>query len=169
MQFGPQEGHDAPSRAAGIIPPARESAPPLSDSACLDDHSAARHFDGDALALAQARRMLQFVGVSRALFPDLRDLADHPGWEIMLQLFIAPREGRTISTDELCALTGCWRPLANRYIDLLFERGIIARDMTSDKPDRWPLRLTGDAEARFKELLCGFARGWPQEAAPDAG
>jgi hypothetical protein len=132
----------------------------------LNDYYPPAGLSDDELALAQAHRMLRFVTVSRGLFPDLRDLADHPGWEIMLQLFVAPHEGRIVSTAELCAITGCWRPLAGRYVELLFERGLIDREVTADQPDKWPLRLTAAAEERLRLLLCGFARGWSE---PPAG
>lgn len=114
----------------------------------------------DKIALAQARRTLQFICCSKEFFPAMRDLADHPGWEIMLHLFIAGREGRPICTSDLCALTGTWRPLAVRYIEMLFERGLVDRDLSPDKPDAWPLRLTTATESRLQELLCSFWRGF---------
>jgi hypothetical protein len=111
-------------------------------------------------ALAQAHRTLQFIRCSKEFFPAMRDLADHPGWEIMLHLFIAGREGRTICTADLCDQTGTWRPLAIRYIEMLFERGLVDRDVSADKPDAWPLTLTAATEARLQELLCSFWCGF---------
>lgn len=110
------------------------------------------------VALVQARRTLQFIYAARDCFPAMRELADHPGWEMVLHLFIAAREGQTINTIDLCALTGTWRPLAVRYIEMLFERGLIDRDVSAEKPDTWPLTLAPAAQARLQELLCGFAR-----------
>ncbi len=112
----------------------------------------------DSVALAQAHRMLQFIRVARDFFPAMRDLADHPGWEIMLHIVIGGREGRTVTTADLCERTGTWRPLAVRYIEMLFERGLIERDISADKPDNWALNLTPSTEARLQELLCGFSR-----------
>lgn len=114
----------------------------------------------DEIALAQAHRTLQFIRCSKEFFPAMRDLADHPGWEIVLNVFIAGREGRTISTADVCDKTGTWRPLAVRYIEMLFERGIIDRDISADKPDVWSLRLTPSTEARLREVLCSFWRGF---------
>jgi len=112
----------------------------------------------ESAALAQAHRMLQFIRTAREFFPAMRDLADHPGWEIMLHIFVGGREGRTVTTADLCERTGTWRPLAVRYIEMLFERGLIERDVSADKPDNWALSLTVSAETRLQELLCGFSR-----------
>jgi hypothetical protein len=120
----------------------------------------AGRMNDDEIALAQAHRTLQFIRCSKEFFPAMRDLADHPGWEIMLHLFIAGREGRTICTADLCDRTGTWRPLAIRYIEMLFERGLVDRDVSADKPDAWALSLTASTEARLQELLCSFWRGF---------
>jgi hypothetical protein len=114
----------------------------------------------DQIAIAQAGRMLQFIRMARDFFPAMRDLADHPGWEIMLHIFIGGREGRTVTTTDLCERTGTWRPLAVRYIEMLFERGLIDRDVSAEKPDAWALTLTASTEMRLQELLCGFSRGF---------
>jgi len=120
--------------------------------------------EDDALALAQARRMLHFIDTARTVFPGLRELADHPGWEIMLQVFVAGCEGRAVTTGDLCDITGCWRPLTVRYVELLIERGMIAREIAADHPagtpDHHGLRVTPDTAVRFRTLLCGYARGW---------
>jgi hypothetical protein len=113
--------------------------------------------DGD-VALVQARRTLQFIEAARECFPAMRELADHPGWEMVLHLFIAGREDRQINTVDICTLTGTWRPLAVRYIEMLFERGLVEREVSDGKPDDWTLSLSLAAQARLQELLCGFAR-----------
>lgn len=116
------------------------------------------HMTDEDVALIQARRTLQFIYAARDCFPAMRELADHPGWEMMLHLFIADREGKQINTLDLCTLTGTWRPLAVRYIEMLFERGLVEREVTAEKPDSWALSLSPAARARLMELLCGFAR-----------
>jgi hypothetical protein len=113
--------------------------------------------DTDA-ALLQARRTLEFLYAARDCFPVMRELADHPGWEMALLLFIADTEGREINTSDLCALTGTWRPLAVRYIEMMFERGIVDREVTAGTPDTWTVRLTPFARQRMQELLCNFGR-----------
>jgi DNA-binding IclR family transcriptional regulator len=86
---------------------------------------------------------------------------------MVLHVFIAGREGRTITTADLCELTGTWRPLTIRYIEMLFERGLIDRDVSADKPDAWALSLTPVTEARLQELLCSFWRSI--RGVPEAG
>lgn len=119
--------------------------------------------EDDALALAQARRMLHFIETARGVFPGLRELADHPGWEIILQIFVAGCEGRAVTMGDLCDITGCWRPLTMRYVELLIERGMIAREGSAEdaagSPDHHGLRITPDTAARLTPLLCGYARG----------
>jgi len=114
----------------------------------------------DEVALVMAHRMLDFIGLAREFFPAMRDLADHPGWEIVLHVFIAGHEGRTVTTHDLCEKTGTWRPLAMRYTEMLFERGMLDRDVSAEKPDAWALSLTASTQARLTELLCGFSRGF---------
>ena len=130
--------------------------------------TAADPMGSEQLALSQARRMLRFVAVSRQAFPSMRDLADHPGWEIMLHVFIAGRECRTITAGELCDVTGCWRPLAVRYIELMIERALMERDFVPGNPEFAPLRLTVEAERRLMVMLSDFAlSGF--EAGPETG
>ena len=112
----------------------------------------------EEVALVQARRTLQFIAAARDCFPVMRELADHPGWEMMLQLFIAGREDQPLTTGQLCTLTGTWRPLAVRYIEMMFERGLVEREVGDTKPDDWTLSLSLSAQERLQELLCGFAR-----------
>lgn len=128
------------------------------DGGIVSAASAAQANDGE-IALAQAHRTLQFIRCSKEFFPAMRDLADHPGWEMVLHIFIARRESRAITTAELCDRTGTWRPLAVRYVEMLFERGIIDRDISAGKPDAWALTLTPATEARLQELLCSFWSG----------
>ena len=129
----------------------------------------AMHMTEDDVALAQAHRTLQFIRCSKDFFPAMRDLADHPGWEIVLHVFIAGREGRTISTTDLCERTGTWRPLAVRYIEMLFERGLLDRDVSAEQPDAWALSLTPSTETRLQELLCGFWPGFRSQSEVAAG
>lgn len=116
------------------------------------------HMTDEDIALVQARRTLQFIYASRDCFPAMRELADHPGWEMLLHIFIASREGQQVNTADLCTLTGTWRPLGVRYIEMLFERGLIERDISGEKPDNWILSLSAEAEERLQQLLCSFAR-----------
>jgi len=128
---------------------------------------AARMNDGET-ALAQAHRVLHFIRCSKEFFPAMRDLADHPGWEIVLHVFIAGREGRTITIAELCDRTGTWRPLAVRYVEMLSERGLIDRDISAGKPDTRALTLTPSTEARLQELLHSFWSGFRSQGGTDA-
>ncbi|GEM_PF-1364202 len=117
-------------------------------------------------ALVQARRALQFMAASRNCLPAIRDLADHPGWEMMLHLFIADHEGRPMTAAALSTLTGTWRPLAVRYTEMLVERGLVEQVESDDTPESWALALSDDTRARMRSLLCDFAdsSGSPTEA-----
>jgi hypothetical protein len=122
--------------------------------------------DTSALALSQAHHMLKFVEVAGALLPAMSDLADHPGWVIMLQIFVANHEDRSVNRAALSDLTGCWEPLIARYVDMMIERGLVQRpkdgNATTALSDITPLHLTQDTDYRFQHLLCGFAQGWPE-------
>lgn len=113
----------------------------------------------DDIALAQACRILEFMRVTREVFPAMGDLAEHPGWEMLLHLFIAGHEGRTLTTADLSEKTGSWRPLAVRYAQMLFERGFIDRDASTGKPEDWALSLTPATRVRLRKLLCAALDG----------
>lgn len=118
--------------------------------------------NSSVLALSQANHMLKFVAVAGALLPAMSDLADHPGWVIMLQIFVANHEDRSVTRETLSDLTGCWPPLIARYIDMMIERGLVQRPTNTAMSDIAPLHLTQDADHRFQHLLCGFAQGWAE-------
>ena len=113
----------------------------------------------DDVALAQAHRILEFMRVTREVFPAMGDLAEHPGWEMLLHLFIAGHEDRTLTTADLSEETGSWRPLAVRYAQMLFERGFVDRDASTGKPEDWALNLTPATRVQLRKLLCAALDG----------
>ncbi|MBO9581804.1 MAG: winged helix-turn-helix transcriptional regulator [Sphingobium sp.] len=158
IDAGPQ-AQDAPDALAQALSGTGGGVASAAPAARLSD---------DEIALARAHRTLQFIRCSKEFFPAMRDLADHPGWEIMLHIFIAGRHGRAMTIAELCDRTGIWRPLAIRYVGILCERGLIDRDMSADPPDTWALTLTPATEARLQELLCGVWSGFQRQGEADA-
>ena len=146
---------------------------PISESAIAGAHGAtgpqidagtimaAAAIADEEVALTQARQMLKLLRVAHDLFPSMRDLADHPGWEMLLHLFIAGKEGRSVTTVDLCEMTGTWRPLAVRYIEMLCERGLIDRDVSAERPEAWALGLSVSAEMRLQALLCSSVQDIP--------
>lgn len=57
-----------------------------------------------------------------------------PNWEIILQLYVATKEGRQLSISQLCSLSGASSTTAFRYIEHLEALGFISRGI--DLKDR---------------------------------
>lgn len=71
---------------------------------------------------------LKYYGVRRERdnqFP--RGLFGEPAWDMLLDLFVNTRRGRTVSVTSLCIASAVPATTALRYIALLEERGLLQR------------------------------------------
>lgn len=50
-----------------------------------------------------------------------------PSWDMMLDLYVADREGRRVDVSGLCLASGIAPTTALRYVDLLVDDGHISR------------------------------------------
>ena len=81
--------------------------------------------DEQADLLQAARRLYRFRRTRDNLFgPAL--FAD-PAWDILLELFIARREGRKATISDVCAAAAAPSSTAARHIGNLVEKGLIAK------------------------------------------
>lgn len=83
-----------------------------------------RYHEAKALVTGRRRRAACFDGLR---FCD-------PVWDMILELYVATREGRRLSVTQLCSLSGGATTSAIRHIDHLQALGYIARDL--DPEDR---------------------------------
>lgn len=70
--------------------------------------------------LAQRRRRDAAAGV-------LADLFGEPGWDMLLNLFVAYEEGRSIPEAALAQIMRVRPAVAARWLDVLVERGLVHR------------------------------------------
>ncbi len=98
----------------------------LSATAAGEDQRLAdrRYYDAKAIVTGRQRRVACFDGLR---FCD-------PVWDMILELYVATREGRRLSVTQLCNLSGGATTSALRHVDHMQALGYIARDL--DPEDR---------------------------------
>jgi hypothetical protein len=101
----------------------------------------------------QARHILAMRRRRRSHFPDI--LFGEPGWELLLQLYVAEGERRRLSERECVALSQAPASTAARWIKLLVEEGLVAEEAEGD------LSLTPEARNRLRGFLRQFAETSP--------
>lgn len=97
---------------------------------------------------APARHARQILAMRQARQDHLPTiLFGEPGWELLLQLFVAEADRRQLSAAQCVALSGAPPSTAARWIQLLVEEGLVADDGQA-------VSLTAHA----RDLLHGFLR-----------
>ncbi|MEY4160998.1 MAG: hypothetical protein RLZZ136_1619 [Pseudomonadota bacterium] len=81
------------------------------------------------------------------------DLFGEPAWDILLDLFIAACEGKTVSISSACIGAGVPTTTALRWINTLEARGMVVRDNDPDDARRVFLRLKGETKRRMERYL----------------
>jgi len=73
------------------------------------------------------------------------ELFGEPGWDLILDLFIAGEEGKAISITSACIASGVAPTTALRWIGVLEERGMIARQPDPEDGRRMYVSLREEA------------------------
>lgn len=76
-----------------------------------------------------------------------------PGWDILLDLYIAASEQRRVSVSSLCIASGVPSTTALRWIALLVERGALVRESDDHDRRRAYLRLSDATKAAMDAYL----------------
>lgn len=82
----------------------------------------------------------------------LAELFGEPGWDILLTLFIALEEGRTMQPAEITEAIGVRAPVLVRWLAVLESRGLIWSD--PDAGDAPAISLTNDGMALALRCVC---------------
>lgn len=127
-----QPRNDPCSRNGGSAPP-----PPPSDR--------------NDLRLGLVRQIVARRSV-RAQFLD-SDLFGEPGWDMLLDLYVALRRGRRLSVTALCLSAGVPNSTALRWVRELTTRGLIERAPDPDDGRRTFLALSDRALAALETYL----------------
>ncbi|MBY8820830.1 MarR family transcriptional regulator [Sphingomonas colocasiae] len=94
-------------------------------------------------ALVRAREHLN-ARRARARFLPV-DLFGEPAWDLLLDLFIAGEENKSVSITSACIASGAPPTTALRWIGVLDERGLIAKMPDSEDGRRIYVSLTETA------------------------
>jgi len=123
------------------------------------DHGGAT-LEDDVRWLRQARRLYLDRRSRGALFGD-EALFGEPAWDLLLDLFIAAKEGKRVPVTSACIGAAVPTTTALRWLSLMEQRGLILREADPTDARRVFVRLSTDAYAR---MVAYFARSAGAEA-----
>ena len=108
-----------------------------------------------AALLANAHALMA-LGRERVRVTNLPFLTE-TGWNVIVTVYIAEAEGRTVDVGQLAAAVGESQSVVARWVALLVRDGVLeleTRDPQPDAPKSY--RLTGQAVARLEDYLRRF-------------
>lgn len=106
----------------------------------------------EPISLARKIERLQQIK-EKNLGGDLSSLGDS-AWKILIQLVIATEEGKSISLIDLSRRVSLPETIAIRYVNMLEDRGHIARSRQPGDRINDQLQLTGEGQAIMRKTLC---------------
>lgn len=116
--------------------------------------------DDDARWLRHARRLYRHRRSRGHVFGD-ENLFGEPGWDILIDLFIAAKERKRVPVTSACIGAAVPTTTALRWLAVLEERGLILREADQSDARRIFVRLSTEAYAR---MVSYFARAATAEA-----
>jgi hypothetical protein len=123
------------------------------------DSTPDRPLNADALdesVLAGRARKAYADRQRRALIPGTEGLFGEPAWDILLDLFVAAREGRQVALESACSHAGVPDANAQRWVAILEKRGMVVRESSPQARWREYVRLTPQA---YEDLAEHFRKG----------
>ncbi len=122
-------------------------------SAASSDRALAdrRYHEAKAMVTGRHRRTACFNGVR---FCD-------PSWDMILELYVATREGRHLAVSQLCSLSGGSTTTALRHVEHLEALGYISRDLDPEDRRRANVSMLEplqDAAERWLDLQFAASR-----------
>ena len=136
---------DMAAKAAG----AEETA--LMDRPGIQPRTDTAAVSSDRLSLALAREIYKERERRRDYFEV--SLFGEPGWDIMLDLFIAECEGKSLSISAACAGAGVPSTTALRWIAVLVDKSLIARFEDESDQRRRFVMLTEQGKRAMRAYL----------------
>lgn len=105
------------------------------------------------------RRMRAQVFADSALFGE-------PAWDLLLDLFIAAREGKKVPVSSACIGAAVPNTTALRWLAQLEERGLIQRENDASDARRVFVRLSDHAEQQMTDYFARLVLARQGETAP---
>jgi hypothetical protein len=110
-------------------------------------------FPANDVCLGELARKAYADRQRRTRIPGTGGLFGEPAWDILLDLFIAAREGRQVSVESACAHAGVPRDNALRWIGILEKRELVTRETSPQALQREYVRLTPRAHDDLAEYF----------------
>lgn len=107
--------------------------------------------DEQTALLEAARRIYHSRRIRDRIFGS--DLFADPAWDILLDLFIARREGRKVTISSACAAASAPTSTAARHIAHLVQKRLVARVSRLEDARSSYLELTPAADRKIIQLL----------------
>ena len=117
----------------------------LQTSVRFADRAAMRSPCKVARELLRERRLREEI-FGESLFSD-------PSWDMLLDLFASTEEGRSVSVSSLCIAATVPPTTALRWIEVLFERGLVTRSRDPSDGRRVFVRLSPTASTSMVRYL----------------
>lgn len=107
---------------------------------------------GNSNHLALARKTYALRRKRAAIFGN-PDLFGEPAWDILLDLFIAAGEGKSVSVSSACIGSAAPATTGLRWLAVLAEEGLIVRENDPDDSRRVLVRLTPMGQAGMERFF----------------
>jgi PAS domain S-box-containing protein len=130
--------------------------------------------NANAAAQEAARTQLHPVQLARRLYKARRtrerffppDLFSEPGWDLLLDLYVAHHEARTVTTLSACIAANVPSSTGLRWVEKLEAMALIARSPCATDGRLALVELSADTIAQMTDLLIQIALLLPFEPAP---
>ncbi len=103
-------------------------------------------------ALALARKTYALRRKRSAIFGNA-DLFGEPAWDIMLDLFVAHGEGKTVSVSSACIGSASPATTGLRWLGVLADEGLVVRENDPEDHRRVMVRLTSTGQAAMERFF----------------
>lgn len=103
----------------------------------------------------QIRELIKLRRLRDQHFP--AELFADPGWDILLDLFAAKLEGKSVSVSSLCIAAAVPPTTALRWITTMTEHGALVRKQDPNDARRVFIELSPDSEARLRAYFTDAA------------
>ncbi len=156
-----QRGQYAARQARRLIAAANEL---LAMAAELEEEAARGYAPGAARVGATLEDDARWLHQARRLYLDRRSRGDvfgdealfgEPAWDLLLDLFIAAKEGKRVPVTSACIGAAVPTTTALRWLSLMEQRSLILREADPADARRVFVRLSADAYSR---MVTYFAR-----------
>jgi hypothetical protein len=104
-----------------------------------------------ATPIGQARRLYHQRRRRERFFPS--ELFGEPGWDLLLDLYVARAEGRSVSTSSACIGAAVPQTTGLRWLTILEEMGLLLRTPSAGDERMRMVTLADEAFTRMTELF----------------